>query len=82
MPWVTWVLGTRPIPVISALKLRQEDCLEFQASLDCRVRPVSENKEKKRRGKRKEMGERIKDQREVKERKERRGRSDLGGDNF
>lgn len=41
-----------------------------------RVRPVSEKKERKRRGKRKEVGERTR------KRKERRGKSDLGVDSF
>jgi hypothetical protein len=51
-------------------ELRQ-DYHGFQPSLSYRVRPVSEKKEKKRRGKRKEMREKIKDQREEGEKRKR-----------
>lgn len=42
---------------LSTQDLRQEECHEFQASLDYRVRPVSE---RKRRGKRRETGRKDK----------------------
>lgn len=54
------------MPVIAALEmLRQEDHLEFQASLDYKVRPVSKNKESEGKRERRAKREREREQRKA-----------------